>query len=53
MNELGVQPYVVESILNHTMSGVMAVYNRYQYLNESVDALNLWGRQLQEVIRNK
>ena len=39
---LKVQPHVIESCLNHVsgkVSGVAAVYNRYQYLDERRDAL--------------
>lgn len=43
---LEVQPHVIEKILNHssgTISGVAAIYNRFQYLDEMRDALNLWA----------
>ena len=47
MNGLGVSPHVVEKVLNHTMGGVMAVYNRYDYWPEMVEALNTWGNALE------
>ena len=46
MARLGVQPYVVEKILNHVtgqISGVAATYNRYGYDREKRDALNNWA----------
>ena len=43
--ELGVLPHVVEKIQNHTMQGVMAVYNRYDYAKECRAALNLWSQK--------
>lgn len=47
-----IQPYVVEKILNHvsgTISGVAAVYNRYGYDDEKVDAMKVWGEFLEEL----
>jgi integrase len=46
MARLGVAPHVADRVLNHqsgTISGVAAVYNRFQYLDERRDALNAWG----------
>lgn len=42
----GVAPHVVEQLLGHSLGGVMAVYNRSQYLPEKLDALNQWMEQL-------
>ncbi|KLV09716.1 site-specific integrase [Photobacterium ganghwense] len=43
INDLGIAPpYVVEQLLGHTMPGVMAIYNRSQYLPEKAEALNKW-----------
>ena len=50
MAKAGVDPHVVEKVLNHvsgTISGVAAVYNRYGYDAEKRDALNRWGRFLE------
>lgn len=49
MARLGIQPYVVEKILNHVtgqISGVAATYNRYGYDQEKRDALNKWANHL-------
>ena len=43
------QPHVIEKILNHssgTISGVAAVYNRFQYIDEIRDALNKWSEHV-------
>ncbi len=53
LSELGVLPHVVEKILNHTMQGVMAVYNRHDYMDERRDALNLWGERLRAILEAK
>lgn len=42
LNNMGIAPHVVEQLLGHSMPGVMAVYNRSQYLPEKLDALNRW-----------
>ncbi|NVN99284.1 MAG: site-specific integrase [Geobacteraceae bacterium] len=46
MANLGVHPYVIEKCLNHTMQGVMAVYNRAEYAPEKRAAWRLWVRHL-------
>jgi integrase len=49
MARLGVQPYVVEKILNHVtgqISGVAATYNRYGYDQEKRTALENWSAHL-------
>lgn len=46
MARLGIQPHVVEKVLNHIsgkISGVAAVYNRYGYDAERLEALDKWG----------
>ena len=43
---MGIAPHVVEQLLGHTLGGVMAVYNRSQYLPEKLDALNKWMERL-------
>ncbi len=49
----GVQPHVVEKVLNHasgTFSGVAGVYNRFGYLDEMREALVAWDSHLAELI---
>ena len=38
MNGNKVQPFIVERVLNHTMQGVMAVYNQAPYEEERIEA---------------
>jgi integrase len=38
----GVAPHVVEKMLNHSMQGVMAIYNRHGYEKERIEAAKLW-----------
>ncbi|HIG8798089.1 TPA: tyrosine-type recombinase/integrase [Raoultella terrigena] len=51
LNNMGIAPHVVEQLLGHTLGGVMAVYNRSQYLPEKLDALNKWMERL-DVLSN-
>jgi hypothetical protein len=53
MARLGIPPHVADRVLNHqsgTISGVAAVYNRFQYLDERRDALCAWGRYLETLL---
>lgn len=50
LNDLGVGPHVVEQLLGHSLGGVMAIYNRSQYLPEKKEALDLWLEQLDLLI---
>lgn len=52
MASLGAAPHVVERILNHVtgvISGVAAVYNRYDYKDEARQALNLWADKVEKL----
>jgi integrase len=49
MAELGVQPHVVEAVLNHVSghkAGVAGVYNRSSYAHEKREALYFWGKHI-------
>jgi hypothetical protein len=46
MAGLGVQPHVIEAVLNHrsgVIRGVGATYSRFNYATEKRAALDLWG----------
>jgi integrase len=50
---LNVAPHVVERLLNHasgTISGVAAIYNRFQYADEMRDAVQRWEARLIRII---
>jgi integrase len=49
MARLGIAPHVADKILNHqsgTISGVAAVYQRHEFLNEREEALRRWGQHI-------
>jgi integrase len=56
MARLGTAPHVADKILNHqsgTISGVAAVYQRHEFLNERKDALSQWGHHIAELIASE
>ena len=53
MARMGVPPHVADKILNHqsgTISGVAAVYQRHEFLNERKNALDQWGAHVAKVV---
>jgi len=50
INDMGVAPYIVEKMLNHTFGGVMAVYNHATYDTERRQALEAWSTWLKGLI---
>jgi integrase len=46
MGDLGVAPHVIERCLNHIQQGIVAVYQRQEYLVERQAAFELWGDKL-------
>jgi len=53
MAGLGIAPYVVDRILNHStgkISGVARIYNRHEYLAERKIALEAWARHLEGLL---
>lgn len=56
MNELGIQPHIVEYIINHTSgsrAGVAGVYNRALPLDEMKRALERWESHVMYLIEGK
>src|SRR3954464_9798476 len=55
MARLGVAPHIADKILNHasgTISGVAAVYQRHEFLQERRNALHLWGEFLADATQH-
>ncbi|MEM7478563.1 MAG: tyrosine-type recombinase/integrase [Planctomycetota bacterium] len=53
INELGVEPYIVEKMVNHKMSGVMAIYNKAEYESERTKAAELWASEIHSIVTRK
>jgi hypothetical protein len=53
MAEIGIQPHVVEAILNHVSGhkdGIAGVYNHAQYHEAMQIALDKWGRYVLKIV---
>jgi integrase len=53
MAELGVQPHIIEAILNHQSghrAGVAGIYNRAKYAGEMREALQRWADHVEALI---
>jgi integrase len=53
MAELGVQPHIIEAIINHVSghkAGVAGIYNRATYAPEKAAALQLWAHHLRALV---
>ena len=53
MGDLGVQPHIVEAVLNHISGhkrGVAGTYNRSVYAKEKKAALDTWASHLSALI---
>jgi integrase len=51
--ELGIQPHVIEAVLNHVSghkAGVAGIYNRSSYEREKRMALDLWAEHLMSIV---
>jgi integrase len=54
MAELGVQPHIVEAVLNHVSghkAGIAGTYNRAVYAAEKAAALEMWGAYVMALVR--
>lgn len=52
MADAGVEPFIVERVLNHTMDGVMAVYNHAEYASERMTASRTLENVILSVVRS-
>jgi integrase len=53
MAELGIQPHIVEAVLNHVSGhkgGVAGIYNRATYDKEKREALNFWAEHVSALV---
>jgi hypothetical protein len=56
MAELGVQPHIVEAVLNHVSGhkhGVAGIYNHAVYAAEKAQALALWATHIAAVVEGR
>jgi integrase len=53
MADIGVQPHVIEAVLNHVSGhkgGIAGIYNRAQYSAEKADALTRWDKHITKLV---
>lgn len=50
MAGIGIEPFIVERVLGHTLQGVMGIYNRAEYENERVNAAKLLEKHILSMI---
>ncbi|MFY9835462.1 MAG: site-specific integrase [Xanthobacteraceae bacterium] len=53
MAELGVQPHIIEAVLNHVSghkAGVAGIYNRAKYADEMRSALQCWADHVEALV---
>jgi integrase len=56
MAEIGIQPHIIEAILNHVSGhkrGVAGIYNRASYTREIAAALQLWAEHLTAIVEGR
>jgi integrase len=56
MAEMGIQPHIVEAVLNHVSghkAGVAGIYNRAAYEREKRQALDLWGAHVMALVEGR
>ena len=56
MAELGVQPHIIEAIINHVSGhkgGVAGIYNRAAYDKEKRESLSLWAEHVMALIEGR
>jgi integrase len=56
LGDLGIQPHVIEALLNHisgSKSGVAGIYNRATYAAEKRQAVDIWAAHLEALLAEK
>ena len=47
MAEMGIAPHVSEKILGHKLTGMLAIYDQYDYIPEQQEAADRWAEKIQ------
>lgn len=50
MARLGIENSTISRVLNHAEGGVTKIYNRYSYLKEKRDALDMWSAHIEGLV---
>ena len=55
MAEIGIQPHVIETVVNHISGhkgGIAGIYNRASYAEEKRDALAQWADHIETLLNH-
>ena len=52
LSALGIMPHIVEKCLGHKLPGIMATYNKHEYLPERKEALEQWSDKIEMLVTN-
>ena len=55
MAEIGIQPHIIEAVLNHVSGhkgGIAGIYNRAQYGPEKAQALARWDQRIRKLVED-
>ncbi|WP_421174173.1 tyrosine-type recombinase/integrase [Aeromonas enteropelogenes] len=50
MSRIGVHPHVSEKVLGHRLTGILAVYDQHDYVDEQRDALERWAAHISQCV---
>lgn len=53
LGEMGIGLHIIEKMLNHKLEGILAVYQRSEWLPERKQAFEQWGHKLQKLTSTK
>ena len=53
LSEQGILPHVTEKMLGHELGGVMAVYNKHDWINDQLEAYELWCKMISEAAQEE
>lgn len=53
LSEIGVLPHVTEKMIGHELGGIMAVYNKHDWINEQREAYEMWCEMISKAAQEE
>lgn len=53
LSEVGVLPHVTEKMIGHELGGIMAVYNKHDWINEQSEAYEMWCEMISKAAQEE
>jgi len=53
LSEVGVLPHVTEKMLGHELGGIMAVYNKHDWIDEQITAYEQWCEMIKDATQKE